>query len=106
MTADSFTIAISPAVIDRRYSWTMKKTIAFAILCMIGAISIAAQTKAPDAERKRDSAQPQDAERKRDSAQPQDAERKRDSAQPQDAERKRDSAQPQEMMALIPAGKF
>src|SRR5438128_9716268 len=38
----------------------------------------------PDAERKRDSAQPQEAERKRDSAQPQEAERKRDSAQPQE----------------------
>src|SRR5262249_38251303 len=49
-----------------------------------------------DAQRKRDSAQPQDAQRKRDSAQPQDAQRKRDSAQPQDAQRKRDSAQPQE----------
>src|SRR5262245_59019824 len=40
-----------------------------------------------DAQRKRDSAQPQDAQRKRDSAQPQDAQRKRDSAQPQDAQR-------------------
>jgi len=38
-----------------------------------------------------------DAQRKRDSAQPQDAKRKRDSAQPQDAKRKRDSAQPQEL---------
>jgi hypothetical protein len=36
----------------------------------------------PDAERKRDSAQPKAAERKRDSAQPKAAERKRDSAQP------------------------
>src|SRR5262245_29948952 len=52
----------------------------------------------PDAQRKRDSAQPQDAQRKRDSAQPQDAQRKRDSAQPQDAQRKRDSAQPQETL--------
>src|ERR1051325_2001276 len=68
------------------------------ILSTIVAAALAqlAWGQSSDAQRKRDSAQPQEAQRKGDSAQPQEAQRKRDSAQPQEAQRKRDSAQPQE----------